>query len=326
MDSTSSPSNRPDLSCTGRSLRPEACSRRSMPVRSSPVLAASRSSPRSPTRPMRSAVPPARAWCRARCLSLRRPREHDIAGPGGCCGRGHPRRVRGLAGRVRLFATARQVVADQNLLELGSRPRRTPDRLPPGVAQYSASPTMSRKSRAVSSSLASSRHVRGAPRTSQRAKLDDGCSLHRQVQHAGVAGAQRRGPACGLHGCRNRGVVAGGRTDSHRFAQSRPGDHAGSAIRRGQGEIAAVAAVGSFLCAAFLVPPQRSGVLDVGGYRALRVGTVASGIWAVCAALLIPLTISDVSGQRLVDHLNPVTLPLATAWAGRSPTWSPEAA
>ena len=77
---------------------------------------------------------------------------------------------------------------------------------------------------------------------------------------------------------------------------------------RAAGEIAAVLAVGSFLCAAFLVPPQRSGVLDVGGYRALRVGTVASGIWAVCAALLIPLTISDVSGQRLVDHLNPVTL------------------
>lgn len=77
---------------------------------------------------------------------------------------------------------------------------------------------------------------------------------------------------------------------------------------RAAGEIAAVAAVGSFLFAAFLVPPQRNGVLDVGGYRALRLGTVASGIWAVCAALLIPLTISDVSGQRLADHLNPMTL------------------
>jgi putative copper resistance protein D len=77
---------------------------------------------------------------------------------------------------------------------------------------------------------------------------------------------------------------------------------------RAAGEIAAVLAVGSFLFAAFLVPPQRSGVLDVGGYRALRLGTVASGVWAVCAALLVPLTISDVSGQRLVDHLNPVQL------------------
>ena len=50
---------------------------------------------------------------------------------------------------------------------------------------------------------------------------------------------------------------------------------------RAAGEIAAVLAVGSFLFAAFLVPPQSSGVLDVGGYRALRLGTVASGVWAV---------------------------------------------
>jgi putative copper resistance protein D len=77
---------------------------------------------------------------------------------------------------------------------------------------------------------------------------------------------------------------------------------------RAAGEIAAVLAVGSFLFAAFLVPPQGSGVLDAGGYRALRVGTVASGAWAVCAALLVPLTISDVSGHPLVDHLNPVTI------------------
>jgi len=77
---------------------------------------------------------------------------------------------------------------------------------------------------------------------------------------------------------------------------------------RAAGEIAAVLAIGSFLFAAFLVPPQSSGVLDVGGYRALRLGTMASGVWAVCAALLVPLTVSDVSGQPLVDHLNPVTI------------------
>ena len=77
---------------------------------------------------------------------------------------------------------------------------------------------------------------------------------------------------------------------------------------RAAGEIAAVLAVGSFLFAAFLVPPQSTGVLDVGGYRALRLGTVASGVWAVCAALLVPLTISDVSGQPLADHLNPATI------------------
>ena len=74
---------------------------------------------------------------------------------------------------------------------------------------------------------------------------------------------------------------------------------------RAAGEIAAVLAVGSFLFAAFLVPPQRNGVLDAAGYRALRLGTVASGVWAVCAALLVPLTVSDVTGQPLASRLSP---------------------
>src|SRR5260370_41360477 len=54
---------------------------------------------------------------------------------------------------------------------------------------------------------------------------------------------------------------------------------------RAAGEIAAVLAVGSFMFAAFLVPPQPNGVLDAAGYRALRLGIVASGVWTVCAAL-----------------------------------------
>ncbi|MGB6206606.1 cytochrome c oxidase assembly protein [Mycobacterium sp.] len=90
---------------------------------------------------------------------------------------------------------------------------------------------------------------------------------------------------------------------------------------RAAGEVAAVVAVGAFLFAAFLVPPQRNGVLDVDGYRAVRIGTVATGAWAVCAALLVPLTISDVSGQPITAHLNPATIwsvasliNIATAW------------
>ena len=74
------------------------------------------------------------------------------------------------------------------------------------------------------------------------------------------------------------------------------------------GEIAAVLSVGGFLFATFFVPPQDNGVLDADGYRALRIGVVAAGVWAVCAALLVPLTVSDVSGQPLRDHLDPVQL------------------
>lgn len=70
---------------------------------------------------------------------------------------------------------------------------------------------------------------------------------------------------------------------------------------RAAGEVAAAAAVGGLLFAAFFVPPQDSGVLDVAGYRAVRLAAGASGVWTVCAAALVPLTISDVSGKSLRD-------------------------
>jgi putative copper resistance protein D len=90
---------------------------------------------------------------------------------------------------------------------------------------------------------------------------------------------------------------------------------------RAAGEIAAVLAVGSFMFATFLVPPQDNGVLDVAGYRALRIGVAASGMWAVCALLMIPLTISDVSGQPLGDHLNPVQLWAVTGLVDTAGAW-----
>ena len=77
---------------------------------------------------------------------------------------------------------------------------------------------------------------------------------------------------------------------------------------RAAGEIAAVIAVGGFMFAAFFTPPQDTGVLDAAGYRSLRLASVASGIWTVCAALLVPLTLSDVSGIPLRDQLNPVAI------------------
>ena len=90
---------------------------------------------------------------------------------------------------------------------------------------------------------------------------------------------------------------------------------------RAAGEIAAVVAVGSFLFAAFLVPPQANGVLDAGGYRALRLGTGASAVWTVCAALLVPLTVSDVSGQPLREHLNPVSIWSAASLVETAGAW-----
>lgn len=113
-----------------------------------------------------------------------------------------------------------------------------------------------------------------------------------------------------LAGCTAAGIGAlslAGALTATGLPDPGPATTLGLPFVRAAGEIAAVLAVGSFLFAAFLVPPQSSGVLDAGGYRALRLGTVASGVWAVCAALLVPLTISDVSGHRLAD-LDPGTI------------------
>ncbi|MGV0848808.1 cytochrome c oxidase assembly protein [Mycolicibacterium phlei] len=90
---------------------------------------------------------------------------------------------------------------------------------------------------------------------------------------------------------------------------------------RAAGEIAAVVAVGSFLFAAFFSPPQASGVLDADGYRALRLGTGASAVWTVCAALMVPLTVSDVSGQPLLKNLDPAAIWSAASLVETAGAW-----
>ncbi|MGX1811939.1 cytochrome c oxidase assembly protein [Nocardia sp. NPDC055321] len=74
---------------------------------------------------------------------------------------------------------------------------------------------------------------------------------------------------------------------------------------RAVADLAAAIAVGSLLFAAFFVPPQPNGVLDVGGYRALRRAGNAALVWAGAAALLVPLTLSDTTGQPFMDSLRP---------------------
>lgn len=114
-----------------------------------------------------------------------------------------------------------------------------------------------------------------------------------------------------LAGCTAAGLAALSLADSLTatgLPDPGPATMLGLPFVRAAGEIAAVVAVGSFLCAAFFVPPQHNGVLDAAGYRALRTGTVAAGVWAVCAALLVPLTVSDVSGQPLREHLAPTEI------------------
>ena len=90
---------------------------------------------------------------------------------------------------------------------------------------------------------------------------------------------------------------------------------------RALAEISMAVAVGALLLAAFLVPPQRSGYLDVAGYRAVRSAAAAAFVWALAAALMVPLTVADTLGRPLDEVLDvgllAQTVPRlssATAW------------
>lgn len=87
-------------------------------------------------------------------------------------------------------------------------------------------------------------------------------------------------------------------------------------------EIAMVLTTGGLLLAAFLVPAQRSGYLEVSGYRAVRVAGWTAAAWVVGAALMVPLTVADSLGRPVADVLDAgllldvvPQLTTATAWA-----------
>ena len=73
---------------------------------------------------------------------------------------------------------------------------------------------------------------------------------------------------------------------------------------RAVAEISMAIAIGALLLAAFLVPPQRSGILDVSGYRAVRLGAGAAFVWALAAALMVPLKVADTLGRPLGEVLD----------------------
>lgn len=79
----------------------------------------------------------------------------------------------------------------------------------------------------------------------------------------------------------------------------------GVPLVRGAGTVLACIGVGGFLMSALGTPPRKDGYLDVDGFRAARTGTWAMLGWAVCALLLIPLYLSDVSGAPLSETLAP---------------------
>ncbi|MFZ2512117.1 MAG: cytochrome c oxidase assembly protein [Gordonia sp. (in: high G+C Gram-positive bacteria)] len=65
------------------------------------------------------------------------------------------------------------------------------------------------------------------------------------------------------------------------------------------GQLFAAVGLGAAVFAAFFVPPQASGELDVGGYRAVRWASAAFACWSMAALALIPLSFANISGRGL---------------------------
>ncbi|WP_425556522.1 cytochrome c oxidase assembly protein [Gordonia alkaliphila] len=70
------------------------------------------------------------------------------------------------------------------------------------------------------------------------------------------------------------------------------------------GQLLAAIGFGSAIFAAFFVPPQASGELDIGGYRALRWSSAAFFGWSLAALALIPLSVANASGSPLGTTLS----------------------
>ncbi|WP_197320487.1 cytochrome c oxidase assembly protein [Saccharomonospora sp. NB11] len=89
-----------------------------------------------------------------------------------------------------------------------------------------------------------------------------------------------------------------------------PGDvtRYGIMVVRVGADLAAAVCVGSLLLAAFLVPPQKSGMLDVDGYAALRTAGTAAWFWFGFAIASVFFTAADGAGKPVTEVFDPVVL------------------
>lgn len=97
---------------------------------------------------------------------------------------------------------------------------------------------------------------------------------------------------------------------------------AGLPVVRALSECAAVVAVGSLLLAAFLVPPQESGYLGPDGYAAVRTARFAALVWALTAAMMVPLIAADGVGRPVLDVLHPRLLVNLVAELSQTGAWA----
>lgn len=82
----------------------------------------------------------------------------------------------------------------------------------------------------------------------------------------------------------------------------------GIGVVRVVADAASVVCVGSLLLAAFLVPPQRSGVLARDGYAALRTAGIAAWVWFGASIGEVLFTAADGAGKPVGELFSPQTL------------------
>ncbi|HVW43346.1 MAG TPA: cytochrome c oxidase assembly protein [Amycolatopsis sp.] len=84
--------------------------------------------------------------------------------------------------------------------------------------------------------------------------------------------------------------------------------HYGLGVVRVLADAASVVCVGSLLLAAFLVPPQTSGIVARDGYAALRTAGIAAWVWFAAAIASVFFTAADGAGKPVTEVLSPVVL------------------
>lgn len=95
----------------------------------------------------------------------------------------------------------------------------------------------------------------------------------------------------------------------------------GLPLLRSAGTLIACIGIGGFLMSALGTPPRKDGYLDLDGFRASRTGTWSMFLWAVVAFVMIPMSLSDVSGQPLKEALQPAYWSVALEQVSTAKAW-----
>ncbi len=69
-------------------------------------------------------------------------------------------------------------------------------------------------------------------------------------------------------------------------------------------DLSAALTVGWLVAAVALAPPQKSGIFDVGGYRAMRAASLSAWVWTAVSLAMVPLTMADLNGRPLGQAIN----------------------